>query len=82
MYGIFEFLVGFVVYLLMFEYILDINFIGYDYFIYSVDDSLDNTFDTILYDVVSVVVVVGFVIGKFVGVVLYYWVDEDMIMMG
>ena len=81
-HGTLELPAGPVAYSSTFEYIPDINFTGYDYFIYSVDDSLDNTPDTTLYDVASVVVAVGSATGKPVGVVSHYWVDEDTTMTG
>ena len=81
-HGTLELPAGPVAYSSTFEYVPDINFTGYDYFIYSVDDSLDNTPDTTLYDVASVVVAVGSATGKPVGVVSHYWVDEDTTMTG
>ena len=64
-----------------FEYVPDINFTGYDYFIYSVDDSLDNP-DRTLYDVASVVVAVGSATGRPEAVASHYWVNEDTTMQG
>ena len=64
-----------------FEYVPNINFTGYDYFIYSVDDSLDNP-DKTLYDVASVIVAVGSATGQPEAVTSHYWVDEDTTMQG
>jgi len=65
-----------------FEYVPNIGFTGYDYFIYSVDDSLDNTASETMYDVASVVVVVGSGDGAPVAVDSHYWVKEDHYMIG
>jgi len=63
-----------------FEYVPAINFTGYDYFVYSVNDGLSNTPEETMWDTASVIVAVGSATGQPQAVDTHYWVHEDTTM--